>query len=79
MAYGANLVEALDSANLGIEQAFEDELTPSLWGRQVSEDLLLAAIRELHLDEGVVETYTLYTALSQNGLVGHVVKLILNA
>ena len=76
VAYGVDLVEALDGADLGIEQYLEYEGDTFLMGRQISIDLLLLSVGELHLDEGTVDADALYTALSQYALVGHVVQFI---
>ena len=78
MPHGPYLVEALDGAHLGIEQAFEYQLHALLVGGQLGHDLLFVAICELHLDESLIQSDTLHAALSQHTLVGHVVQLVFN-
>ena len=79
VANGPNLVEALDGSELRVEKALEHELHALLVGWQVGHDLLLLAVGELHLDEGVVDADALHATLGEHGLVGHVVEFILNA
>ncbi len=79
VAHGPNLIEALDGAELRIEQALEHELHTLLVGRKVGHDLLLGAVGQLHLDESLVEANAFHTTLGENLLTVHVVELILDA
>ena len=75
---GVNLIEALDGAYLGVSETFEDQLNAFLVCGEVAHDFLFRAVRELHLDECVVDADALNTTLCEDALVVHVVQLILN-
>ena len=78
MAHGVDFVEALDGTILLAEQRLEHEVHALLVvGHVVHEDFLLA-VGQGELQECVVEADALYAALSQHGLVVHVVKFILD-
>ena len=78
MANSIDLIETLDGTILFAKQGLEHEVHALFMvGHVVHEDLLLA-IGQRQLQESIVQTDAFDTTLCQNGLVVHVVELILN-
>ena len=78
MANGIYLVKALQCSELRVEQALEHEVDAFLVVGHVVHDNLLLSIRHSNLYECLIESDTLNTTLCQNGLIVHVVKLVLD-
>ena len=78
VAYGINLVKALDDTDFRVGQQGEDELhTLGMFG-DVVHDLLLLAVSQLHFHKGTVQAHTLSATRCHHTLVVHVVQGILN-
>ena len=76
--YGVDLVQALQCADLGIQQHLEHKRHALLVGGQIGHDLALLSIVEIHLDEGFIEPNALHASLCQHPLISHVIELILD-
>ena len=79
VAYGVNLLQVFDDANLRIGQKREDKLNALGMLRDVVHNLALLSIGQLHLHEGTVQTDTLSATTCHHTLVVHVVQCILDA
>ena len=62
VAYGINLVERFDDANLRVGEEREDELHALCVLRDVVHDLLFLSRGELHFHECAVKSHTLCSA-----------------
>ena len=76
VSYGINLVKALDSAKLGVEQALEHEVYTLFVVGHVVHNLFLLAVGQCYFDERLVKADTLNAACCQHSVVVHVIEFV---
>ena len=76
VTHSVDLLKALDSANLRVEQTLEHEVHAFLMVRHVVHNLFLLAVRQCHLDECLIEADTFNTSCCKHRVVVHIIKFV---